>query len=51
MKSFAYEAIDANGQVVSGTVRAGSREAATNEVRNLGQTPTQVARIPREASH
>lgn len=42
MKSFAYEAIDANGQVVSGTVRAGSREAATNEVRNLGQTPTQV---------
>jgi type II secretory pathway component PulF len=42
MGSFAYQAIDSDGRAVSGTVTAGSPDAAKAAVRDLGRTPIEV---------
>ena len=42
MRSFAYQAVDPDGNVVSGTVLANSRATAIDRLRSQGRTPTEM---------
>ena len=42
MPSFAYQAVDNDGKVVSGTVQASSRATAIDRLRTQGRTPTEM---------